>query len=115
MRTVPEWQGTTDDTVPPPRVRVRLFEAKDGRCHMCGRKISAGEYWVAEHLIALCNGGENRETNLGLTCRNCLPAKNAADAAEKSETAAIRRKHILPRSKPKSKWKRKVSGETVLR
>lgn len=53
-----------------------------------------GERWILEHVIALINGGENAETNLALTCKNCLPEKNAEDLAIKSKTAAVRSKHI---------------------
>lgn len=118
MRTVEEWVGANDDQTPPPRVRIRVFEAKGGLCHRCGRKIMAGEYWVCEHLIALCNGGKNAESNLDLTCRNCVPAKNADDLAEKSKVADIKKKHLLP--KPKSRlsnprWRKKMNGEVVAR
>jgi hypothetical protein len=75
-----------------------------------------GESWTCEHLKAVINGGANAEPNLGLTCSNCLPEKNAADVAEKSETYDMRRKHVLPRQpKFKSPWKRKVDGSTVRR
>ncbi|MBI1202658.1 MAG: HNH endonuclease [Rhodopseudomonas sp.] len=85
-RSVPEWQGKTPDTPVPPRVRDRVFTTKDGRCHKCSREIAAnrGETWTCEHMIALANGGENRESNLDVTCSWCLPAKNAEDVAEKS-------------------------------
>jgi 5-methylcytosine-specific restriction protein A len=93
-RAVDEWIGKTDDTAAPPRVRVRVFDRCNGCCGQCGRKISAGERWTLEHLIALINGGQNRETNLGVTCAWCLPAKNGADVAEKSRVYAKRAKHI---------------------
>lgn len=114
-RSVDEWIGKDDDAIPPPRVRLRVFDSYGGHCHVCGRKISAGEYWQNDHIIALINGGENRETNLGPACRNCCYAKTAEDQAEKSQVADKRKGHVLPRKKPKSKWKRKVSGEVVLR
>jgi 5-methylcytosine-specific restriction endonuclease McrA len=81
MRQVKEWVGKTDDTPAPPRVRDRVYERERGLCHKCRRFINAqgGERWVLEHLIALANGGENRESNLACTCENCLPAKNAED------------------------------------
>ena len=101
-RSVPEWIGRTDDTPVPPRVRVRVFERCAGKCGQCGRKIRPGEGWTLEHLIALINGGRNAESNLGATCDWCLPAKNAADVAEKAKTYAVRSKHILPRGP--SRW-----------
>ena len=101
-RSVPEWIGKTDNTPVPDRVRIRVFDAKEGKCHSCGRKIRAGERWTCEHLVAIINGGANAERNLGLTCSLCLPAKNAADVAEKSKVADIRKKYLLP--KPKSRF-----------
>lgn len=99
-RSVPEWIGKTPDTKVPPRVRVRVFEAKGGRCHSCTRKIRPGDKWTLEHLIALINGGENRESNLGVTCAWCLPEKNATDVKQKSETYEMRAKHIGVDTKP---------------
>lgn len=93
-RSVEAWQGRTDDTPAPPRVRLRVFERCGGKCGQCGRKIRPGERWTLEHLTALINGGANAEPNLGVTCGWCLPAKNAADVAEKSKTARVRAKHL---------------------
>ncbi len=101
-RSTAEWIGRTDDSVPPPRVRLRVWERFKGICHSCKRQIRAGERWTLEHLIALINGGQNRESNLGLTCCNCLPDKNAADVAEKSAVYQKRAKHVLP--KGPSRW-----------
>jgi 5-methylcytosine-specific restriction enzyme A len=116
-RAVPEWIAGSPDTPVPPRVRVRVFDREHGRCHKCRRKIAAGESWTCEHRKAVINGGENREKNLCLTCDWCLPEKNAADAAEKSSVYRKRAKHIgaVNRSGGQSKFKRKVSGEVVLR
>lgn len=115
-RSVDEWIGKDDDTVPPPRVRLRVFEAHDGRCYICTRKISAGEYWQADHVQALSNGGPNRESNLKPACRNCCYGKTAVDIAEKSKIYQKRSKHLgIMKAKPLSKWKRKVDGTTVLR
>jgi 5-methylcytosine-specific restriction enzyme A len=93
-RSVKPWIGKTDDTPVPPRVRARVFDAKGGRCHRCDRKIPGGEKWVCEHLTAIINGGPNAEANLGVTCRTCLPIKNAADAAIKAKVAATRKAHL---------------------
>ena len=93
-RTPDEWVGKTDDDVPPPRVRLRVFNRYDGRCHICGRKIAAGEYWECDHVVALCNGGANRETNLKPACCNCCRGKTAQDVAEKSIVNRKREKHL---------------------
>lgn len=116
VRSVPEWIGRSPDEAPPPRVRARVFLAKDGRCGQCGRKI-VGETWTCEHVVAIINGGANRESNLGVTCSWCLPAKNAEDVAIKSKTARMRAKHHGIKSKGRpmpgsraSPWKQKIGG-----
>lgn len=123
VRSVPEWIGDTPDTAPPPRVKLRVFEREKGKCHNCGRKIMAGEIWTCEHLIAIENGGENREGNLGCTCPWCVADKNAADAAIKKKGTRVRQKHFgvkqpsrtpMPFGK-KDKRKRKLDGTIVPR
>ena len=93
-RSVPEWVGATPDTPVPDRVELRVWDKKKGRCHRCTRKIPTGDNWVLEHVKALINGGENRESNLDLTCSWCVPEKNAEDMAEKSKVATIRKRHL---------------------
>ena len=121
MRSLPEWIGKSDDQTPPPRVRLRVFEAKGGKCHRCTRKIRPGESWTCEHIVALCNGGANRESNLDVTCKWCLPFKNAQDVSEKSKVYRVKKRHNGLRKKSRfgcarsSKWKRKISGEVVPR
>lgn len=112
-RSVEEWIGATPDTPVPPRVRLRVFEAKHGRCHRCTRNIAAGEAWTCEHMIAIINGGENRERNLDVTCSWCLPAKNAEDVAEKSKVARVRRRHAgIKKPRTITRWRR-FNGEIV--
>lgn len=123
VRTVEEWVGETPDTPIPQRVRMRVFEAKKGRCHKCTRKILAGETWTCEHVIAITNGGENREKNLDCTCCNCLPEKNAEDVAIKAKGYRTRSRHFgvkTPSKRPiqgsrNTKWKKKLDGTTVRR
>lgn len=103
-RALPEWIGDTDDTRVPGRVRLRVFEARDGRCGLCGRKVRAGEHWTCEHVIALINGGKNSEENLGVTCSLCLADKNADDVGEKSKTYRMRAKHLGIELKRKQRW-----------
>ena len=94
MREVPEWIGATPDTPIPPRVKLRIFERDKGRCHISGRLIRAGERWDAEHIKALCNGGENRETNLAPALTDLHKGKTANDVAEKSRNYRKRAKHL---------------------
>jgi hypothetical protein len=93
-RSVALWIGATDDAPAPTRVRIRVFERCNGRCHRCGRKIRPGDSWTLEHLIALINGGRNAEDNMCLTCAWCLPIKNAEDVAIKAKSARVRARHL---------------------
>lgn len=93
-RSVPEWIGATPDTPIPPRVRLRVFEAHGGVCYLSKRKIRAGEKWDADHVIAIINGGENRESNLAPALKDKHKAKTAADVKEKSDVARKRQKHL---------------------
>ena len=83
-RTTAEWIGKSDDAMPPPRVRLRIFRRFNGKCQECGLPIS-GKRWICDHRIALINGGENREKNLGPIHETCNKTKTAADVAEKSK------------------------------
>lgn len=83
-RSVPEWIGKTPDTKVPDNVRVRIFLRDGGRCHISGRKIARGEPWDLDHKVALCNGGQHRETNLAPALRDKHRAKTAADVAERA-------------------------------
>lgn len=93
-RSVSEWIGATPDTAIPPRVRLRVFEAHGGVCHISGRKIRAGEKWEADHVIAVINGGENRESNLAPALSDKHKAKTRADVRQKADTARKRQKHL---------------------
>jgi 5-methylcytosine-specific restriction endonuclease McrA len=87
-RAVPEWIGKTDDTRAPPRVRARVFMAYDGKCYLTGKRITPADHWELEHVIALINGGKNRESNLApVLAGKPHKEKTAVDVAIKSKTA----------------------------
>lgn len=91
-RTVSEWIGKTDDHRAPGSVRDRII-ARDNRCHLCGLPVE-GKKWDLDHVKALINGGENRESNLRPSHIKCHKEKTAQDVAEKAKVAAIRQKHL---------------------
>ncbi len=121
-RSTPEWIGKTDDTPIPARVKARVFEAHKGVCHISGRKITAADKWDCDHVIALCNGGENRESNLAPALKDEHKKKTKRDVAQKKKDRRVRSKHLglsqpksaIPGSK-NSKWKRKLDGTVVPR
>jgi len=105
-RSMPEWRGKTNDAAIPPRVRARVFERHGGICHLSNRKIRPGDSWDLDHIIALVNGGEHRESNLAPALRDKHRLKTAADVAEKAMIYRKRAKHIgikPPRQKIQSR------------
>lgn len=120
-RTLPEWIGKSDDAAIPPRVRVRVFDRHGGRCHLSGSRIRAGEAWDCDHIIALANGGEHRESNFAPALKAPHREKTKADVAEKSRVYRKRTKHLGIKKPSKfscsrdSKFKKKIDGSVVLR
>ncbi len=94
MRSVDEWIGKTDDERPPERVMLRVFDRHNGICHRSGRRIMTGELWECDHVRAICNGGQNRESNLAPILKSKHKEKTAEDVAEKSKTYRMRSKHL---------------------
>ena len=103
--------------------RVRIFEAADGRCHLCGVKIGVGEAWEAEHRIALAAGGTDDDDNLAPAHIACHRSKTTDDAKLIAKVKRVRAKHIGAKAPPRatipgskgSRWKRKLDGTTVWR
>lgn len=122
-RTTKEWIGRTDDAMPPPLVKLRIFEAHGGRCHLCERKIMTGDAWDADHVKPIWDGGENRESNMKPACIWCHRRKTAGEASQRAEGKRHRAKHSGIKAKPRnpmpgsrdSKWKKKLNGEVVER
>lgn len=121
-RAVEEWIGKSDDTPAPPRVRLRIFDANGGRCYLSGRKIMPGDQWDLDHKLALCNGGENRESNLAPVLRVEHRKKTAEDVKLRAKADRVRKKHlgihkpkhVMPGSRA-SKWKKPLHGPAVRR
>lgn len=94
VREVDEWVGASPDTPIPPRVKARVFARYGGRCYLTGIKIRAGDAWECDHVLAIINGGENRERNLAPALKDKHREKTDADQATKSKTARVRAKHL---------------------
>ena len=104
-RAVPEWVGRDPDTAIPDRVKLRIYDRQNGRCDGCKRKFDAKLPPEYDHRPALKNSGQNRESMIFAVCHECHLARTRVDVAEKSETATIRLKHIMP--KESKGWGRK--------
>jgi 5-methylcytosine-specific restriction protein A len=100
-----------------PLQRLKVFEAAGGRCHLCDQRIQVGQPWEIEHVRPLALLGEDDAANMRPAHKSCHAAKTKADAASWSKAKRCAAKHLGIRKPPafRSKWKRKMSGETVLR
>lgn len=90
---------------------------------MCTLRIVGGVLPAYDHVVALINGGENRESNLELLCIPCHLVKTKADVKEKSVVYHKKAKNIgikLKQGRPfsgsrRSKWKKMMTGKVILR
>jgi 5-methylcytosine-specific restriction enzyme A len=113
MRELPEWIGATDDTAIPARVKIRIFDLSKGCCSVCTLQVAGKLRPAYDHVIAIVNGGANRENNLQLLCSPCHLLKTRGDVAEKSITARKRAKHLgIKKPRTIRSW-RKFNGEIV--
>jgi 5-methylcytosine-specific restriction protein A len=118
VRSIPEWIGKTPDEKPPRRVGVRVFDRFEGRDYRSGRKIMAGDKWHLDHMVALINGGENRESNLAPILAEEHKAKTREDLKEKSKVYRMKTKHLGLRKPSRLRHptlKRKIDGSVVER
>lgn len=93
-RAVPEWVGATPDSAIPPKVRLRVLLRHNRTCYLSGRLITAADKWDVDHVQALANGGENRETNLAPALRDKHREKTAADVAQKAKADRNLKRHM---------------------
>ena len=99
-RSVPEWRGRTDDAMPPPHVRARIFDRAGGVCHISGAKIQVGDAWHLDHIKRLADGGENRESNLAPALVEPHKIKTAEETRRGRLADRQRRKHIGAKASP---------------
>ena len=120
MRTRPEWVGKNDDQRAPDHVADRVCRKYDDRCQgPCGLKLGGKLKAQMDHIVALINGGENRESNLQPLCQFCHRLKTKLDVQAKAVTARIRKRSLglKPPSQLARKyaWAKKIKAERAAR
>lgn len=103
--------------------RAEIFEAHEGKCGICDRKITAGENWVAGHVIDWALGGPTTVENGQPECGYCSTesarestqraAKAKRQGGETGQQAKRRRRKHNPWQT--DKWKKKINGRTEKR
>ena len=107
MRELPPWIGKSDNDAIPARTRLRVFERCNGKCCECGVLIAGSVRPAIDHVVAICNGGANAESNLQLLCVPCHAKKTKRDVAEKSVSYRKRLKAVgFKRPRTITKWRR---------
>ena len=121
MRKIIEWIGIDDNAQIPARVKMRVFDKYNGCCYLSGRKIYPGDKWQIEHIVAICNGGQNIESNLAPVLVAPHKIKTKSDRKLKARNDKIRKRHLgikkpsrFPFSRD-SKFRKKLTGEVVPR
>lgn len=103
--------------------RLKIFNANDGRCHVCTSKIWPGQKWVVEHPKARQLGGSDCIEEMKPAHVTCHAPKTAAETViiRKADRQGkslrgikARPRQVIPGSKS-SRFKRKIDGTVVLR
>ena len=112
-RSVDEWFGATDDTRPPPHVRLRVLKSFNERCPKCTRDLSRNR-WDCDHIVALANSGQNRESNLQPLCVSpCHSDKTRADRKLKVESDNNQKRSFgIKGNRSFTQWRR-LNGDRV--
>jgi hypothetical protein len=107
MRSTAEWIGKTDDAKVPGYIRLRVFNRYDGSCYLSKRKILASDAWELEHILALCNGGEHRESNFAPALIAPHKVKTKQDLATRAKNDRIRKRHLgIKKPRTIRSWRR---------
>ena len=104
VRTVDEWIGRTDDSMPPPRVKDRIRERQGNLCALTGIELRPGVKVEYDHIVPLWLGGANTESNLQAVSSDAHKRKTAAEAKVRAKCNRTRKAHLGIKSKKKSSW-----------
>ncbi|NGP19154.1 HNH endonuclease [Devosia aurantiaca] len=105
MRTakLKEWVGRRPESMPGQTVLFRLHAKQGGICACgCGQVMNFNVDKIdCDHIVALIDGGENRESNLQLLLNACHKVKTAAEASARSEERKHKAKAFTALRRPK--------------
>lgn len=86
-RAVKEWIGATPDAKIPRRVKLRILDRYDWKCYKSKVDLRHAKFDF-DHIKALVNGGQHRESNIAPLLRILHKQKTAEDVTEKAAMAA---------------------------
>jgi 5-methylcytosine-specific restriction endonuclease McrA len=116
MRTVEEWRGRTDDSMPTDACKDRILRKQGDRCALTGHEFRPGDKIEFDHITPLWLGGENRESNLQAVLSDAHKGKTKTEATVRAKVNANRLKHLGVKSKSggfQKRFKKKMNGDIV--
>lgn len=117
MRTVPEWIGKTDNSMPPPRVKDRIRDRQGNRCAISGVELRPGIKVEYDHIVPLWLDGRNAESNLQAVTSDAHKAKTASEAKVRAKCNAVRKKHLGIKSEKRGgfsdRYRKKLNGDVI--
>jgi len=114
-RTVPEWIGRTSDSVPPPRVKLRILKRHNNRCYLTGHEFRDGDRIEFDHIVALCNGGANCESNLAPVLADKHKEKTRSDVEQRAKTDRMVKKRFRLSGRGRSRFRNSRDGDLITR
>lgn len=100
-RTLDEWIGKTDDSMPPPRVKDRIRDRQGNICALSGVELGPGVKVQYDHIVPLWLDGKNVESNIQAVTEAAHKQKTKTEASVRAKCNRTRKKH-RGITKPKS-------------
>lgn len=113
MRSVEEWIGRTDDSAPTDACKDRILRKQGDKCALTGHAFRPGDKIEFDHITPLWLGGQNRESNLQAVLGTAHKQKTNAEATVRAKVNANRLKHLGIKSKPQSRFRKKMNGDVI--
>jgi 5-methylcytosine-specific restriction endonuclease McrA len=115
-RTVAEWVGRTDDSMPTDACKRRILERQGWRCAITDVEFRDGVKAEFDHITALWLGGENRENNLQAITKAAHAAKTKTEATVRAKVNRNQIKRIAGKKKSSlthPQFKRQMDGTVI--
>ncbi|MFJ6322313.1 MULTISPECIES: HNH endonuclease [unclassified Rhizobium] len=115
-RSVPEWIGRTDDSMPTDACKRRILDRQNWRCAITGVEFRDGVKAEFDHIRPLWLDGENREDNLQAITEAAHKAKTQTEATVRAKVNRNQIKRILGKKKSSlsnPKYKKLMDGTVV--
>ncbi len=115
-RTVPEWIGRTDDSMPSDSCKRRILNRQNWICAITGVALRDGVAVEFDHIKPLWLDGENRESNLQAVTKAAHAAKTKAEATIRGKVNRNQIKRISKNKKSggfSDRYRKKMNGDVI--